>query len=111
MVVSTPARRCDAMCGVVCGVVWCGRAAPFLLHCSVPKAFDARRSVSTYLGDLMSGAMLFNKRFTAQWAADGYRFVCAACCLACCLRAFMPPRRVRTVYVCVFWTLRVLVCF
>lgn len=34
-----------------------------------------RRSVSTYAGDLLSGAMLFNKRFTAAWAADGRRCV------------------------------------
>lgn len=40
---------------------------------SVPRAFTERRNVSTYAGDLLSGAMLFNKRFTAQWAADGYR--------------------------------------
>jgi hypothetical protein len=40
---------------------------------SVPKAFTDRRNVSTYAGDLLSGAMLFNKRFTAAWAADGYR--------------------------------------
>lgn len=43
------------------------------INTSVPRAFDARRSVSTYQGDLLSGAMLFNKKFTAQWAADGYR--------------------------------------
>lgn len=40
---------------------------------SVPKAFTDRRNVSTYAGDLLSGAMLFNKRFTAAWQADGYR--------------------------------------
>lgn len=40
---------------------------------SVPRAFSERRNVSTYAGDLLSGAMLFNKRFTAAWAADGYR--------------------------------------
>lgn len=40
---------------------------------SVPRAFTERRNVSTYAGDLLSGAMLFNKRFTAAWAADGYR--------------------------------------
>lgn len=39
----------------------------------VPRAVAERRSVSTYAGDLISGAMLFNKRFTAAWAADGYR--------------------------------------
>ena len=40
---------------------------------SVPRAFAERRNVSTYAGDLLAGAMLFNKRFTAAWAADGYR--------------------------------------
>ena len=40
---------------------------------SVPRAFNDRRNVSTYAGDLLSGAMLFNKRFTAMWAEDGYR--------------------------------------
>lgn len=40
---------------------------------NVPRAFSERRNVSTYAGDLLSGAMLFNKRFTQQWAADGYR--------------------------------------
>lgn len=40
---------------------------------SVPRAFNERRNVSTYAGDLLAGAMLFNKRFTAAWAADGYR--------------------------------------
>jgi hypothetical protein len=39
----------------------------------VPRAVTERRNVSTYAGDLISGAMLFNKRFTAQWAADNYR--------------------------------------
>ena len=39
----------------------------------VPKAVAERRAVSTYAGDLIAGAMLFNKRFTAAWAADGYR--------------------------------------
>ncbi len=40
---------------------------------SVPRAFNDRRNVTTYAGDLLSGAMLFNKRFTAMWAEDGYR--------------------------------------
>lgn len=40
---------------------------------SVPKAMDRRSNSSTYHGDLLAGAVLFNKRFTAQWAADGYR--------------------------------------
>ena len=41
---------------------------------SVPKAWgDVRRGGSTNPGDLLAGAMLFNKRFTAVWAADGYR--------------------------------------
>lgn len=40
---------------------------------SVPRAFSDRRNVTTYAGDLLSGAMLFNKRFTAMWAEDGYR--------------------------------------
>lgn len=40
---------------------------------SVPRAFVDRRDVSTYAGDLLAGAMLFNKRFTAAWSADGYR--------------------------------------
>lgn len=41
---------------------------------SVPKAWsDVRRAGSTNPGDLLAGAMLFNKRFTAVWAADGYR--------------------------------------
>ncbi len=40
---------------------------------SVPMAFSDRRNISTYAGDLLSGAMLFNKRFTAQWLADGRR--------------------------------------
>jgi hypothetical protein len=40
---------------------------------SVPRAFSERRNVSTYAGDLLAGAMLFNKRFTAAWSADGYR--------------------------------------
>ena len=36
---------------------------------TVPRAFaDGRRSA-----DVLAAAMLFNKRFTAQWAADGYR--------------------------------------
>jgi hypothetical protein len=39
----------------------------------VPRAFTERRNLSTYAGDLLSGAMLFNKRFTAMWAEDGYR--------------------------------------
>lgn len=34
---------------------------------SVPRAFSERRNVSTYAGDLLAGAMLFNKRFTAAW--------------------------------------------
>jgi hypothetical protein len=57
------------------------------INTSVPRAFDARRSVSTYQGDLLSGAMLFNKKFTAQWAADGYRCVCA------CVYVVVSPRR------------------
>lgn len=40
---------------------------------SVPRAFDERKSVTTYAGDLLAGAMLFNKRFTAMWADDDYR--------------------------------------
>jgi hypothetical protein len=40
---------------------------------AIPRAFNERRNVSTYAGDLLAGAMLFNKRFTAQWAADGHR--------------------------------------
>jgi endonuclease/exonuclease/phosphatase family metal-dependent hydrolase len=40
---------------------------------SVPRAITERRNMSTYAGDLISGAMLFNKRFQSQWAADGYR--------------------------------------
>lgn len=39
---------------------------------SVPERME-RRDISTYAGDLLAGAMLFNKRFTAQWGADGYR--------------------------------------
>lgn len=39
----------------------------------VPRAFSDRRNISTYAGDLLAGAMNFNKRFTAAWAADGYR--------------------------------------
>lgn len=34
----------------------------------------SRRNVSTYAGDLMRGAMQFNKRFTEMWAKDNYRF-------------------------------------
>ncbi len=56
------------------------------INTSVPRAFDQRRSVSTYHGDLMSGAMLFNKRFTQQWAADGYR--CVLFPVGCLLRAW-----------------------
>ena len=40
---------------------------------NVPKAFSHQRAVSTYAGDLIAGAMLFNKRFTAQWQRDGFR--------------------------------------
>jgi hypothetical protein len=40
---------------------------------SVPKAFSERRSVTTYAGDLIAGAMLFNRRFTALWHEDDYR--------------------------------------
>lgn len=40
---------------------------------NVPHAFTHRQGISTYAGDLLSGAMLFNKRFTAMWAEDGYR--------------------------------------
>jgi hypothetical protein len=41
---------------------------------SVPKAWaDGRRAGTTNPGDLLAGAMLFNKKFTAAWAADGYR--------------------------------------
>ncbi|KAA0160519.1 hypothetical protein FNF27_01454 [Cafeteria roenbergensis] len=40
---------------------------------SVPRAVTERRSVTTYAGDLMSGAMLFNKRFTALWQDDDFR--------------------------------------
>jgi len=43
------------------------------MHRSVPMAFADRRNISTYAGDLLAGAMLFNKRFTAQWLADGRR--------------------------------------
>lgn len=38
----------------------------------VPERME-RRDISTYAGDLLQGAMLFNKRFTAQWGADNYR--------------------------------------
>lgn len=40
---------------------------------SVPRAVTERRGTSTYAGDLISGAMLFNKRFTALWHDDDYR--------------------------------------
>jgi hypothetical protein len=41
---------------------------------NVPKAWgDGRRQGSTSAGDLLAGAMLFNKKFTAAWAADGHR--------------------------------------
>ena len=40
---------------------------------SIPKAFDQRRSVSTYHGDLLAGAMLFNKRCVGCWSCW---FVC-----------------------------------
>jgi hypothetical protein len=40
---------------------------------SVPRAFTQRRATSTYAGDLISGAMLFNKRFAAMWHDDEYR--------------------------------------
>jgi hypothetical protein len=41
---------------------------------SVPRAWaDSRRTGTTNAGDLLAGAMLFNRRFTAHWAADGYR--------------------------------------
>lgn len=41
---------------------------------SVPKTWaDGRRTGTTNQGDLLAGAMLFNKRFTAAWAADNYR--------------------------------------
>jgi hypothetical protein len=68
------------------------------INTSVPRAFDARRSVSTYQGDLLSGAMLFNKKFTAQWAADGYRYVavivrheCVCVCMAMTHRYDLMP--------------------
>jgi len=48
------------------------------LNRNVAKVMVGRRNISTYAGDLLSGAMLFNKRFTAQWAADGYRCVLRA---------------------------------
>eukprot|EP01138_Halocafeteria_seosinensis_P012121 gb/GECG01012389.1/.p1 GENE.gb/GECG01012389.1/~~gb/GECG01012389.1/.p1 ORF type:complete len:448 (+),score=40.15 gb/GECG01012389.1/:1-1344(+) len=40
---------------------------------NVPHTVQHRQGISTYAGDLLSGAMLFNKRFTAMWAEDGYR--------------------------------------
>lgn len=40
---------------------------------NVPHTVEHRQGISTYAGDLLSGAMLFNKRFTAMWAQDGYR--------------------------------------
>ena len=53
-----------------------------------------RRNVSTYAGDLLSGAMLFNKRFTAQWAADGYRWV-RVVATACPTTVVSPARAQR----------------
>ena len=41
---------------------------------NVPKAWgDGRRTGSTYAGDLLAGAATFNRKFIAQWAADGNR--------------------------------------
>jgi len=40
---------------------------------NVPRAWDGKRKGSTYTGDLLAGAAIFNRRFTAQWAADGHR--------------------------------------
>ena len=40
---------------------------------SVPRAIEERRNITTYMGDLISGSMAFNVKFTAMWAKDGYR--------------------------------------
>jgi len=40
---------------------------------TVPRAMAAMNSMSTYMGDLISGSMQFNVKFTAMWAKDGYR--------------------------------------
>ena len=40
---------------------------------TVPKALEYRKGTSTYGGDLMRGAMLFNSKFTSAWSADGFR--------------------------------------
>jgi hypothetical protein len=41
---------------------------------SVPKAMSASSSsLTSYMGDLISGSMQFNVKFTAMWAKDGYR--------------------------------------
>jgi|TARA_B100000795_G_C22765940_1_gene425700 hypothetical protein len=40
---------------------------------TVPRAMAAHNSMSTYMGDLISGSMQFTVKFTAMWAKDGYR--------------------------------------
>jgi hypothetical protein len=51
------------------------------------------RSVSTYHGDLISGAMLFNKKFTEKWAQDGYRYVLSLShCIIRPVSRFTPSR-------------------
>ena len=39
---------------------------------TVPRNMEGD-SLSTYMGDLINGAMQFNVKFTAMWAKDGYR--------------------------------------
>ncbi len=40
---------------------------------SVPRAISERRGVSTYAGNLLQGAMEFNRQFIARWKSDHYR--------------------------------------
>eukprot|EP00753_Platysulcus_tardus_P010386 PLAT2620.1.p1 GENE.PLAT2620.1~~PLAT2620.1.p1 ORF type:complete len:440 (+),score=160.43 PLAT2620.1:24-1322(+) len=43
------------------------------LNKAVPRAMVERSSLTTYAGDLMRGAMLFNNKFTTKWREDEYR--------------------------------------
>lgn len=40
---------------------------------TVPRAMAATNSMTSYMGDLISGSMQFNVKFTSMWAKDGYR--------------------------------------
>jgi hypothetical protein len=40
---------------------------------TVPRAMASQNSLTSYMGDLISGSMQFNVKFTAMWSKDGYR--------------------------------------